>query len=113
MTMNASIDTFVNPAVNQVMDEQTAMQNPTEGLCGMVLKYLCYNLWDTRMEMTQCTAEWSETAQPLVRPPPNEFENESVMTTINENRDLFKIIAPIHIHTFESYLETHPNPLFV
>ena len=35
------------------------------------------------------------------------------MTTINENRDLFKIVTPIHIHTFESYLETHPNPLFV
>ena len=32
---------------------------------------------------------------------------------LHNHLDLFKIVTPIHIHTFESYLETHPNPLFV
>jgi hypothetical protein len=48
-----------------------------------------------------------------VVPPSSEFDNKSVMKTIRENPALFKIVTPIQVDKFESYLISHPNPSFV
>ena len=79
----------------------------------MCPRYLCYNLWDPTSDLNHCTLVWSETAKPLCRPPPDEFKNPLVLQIIHENPDLFKIITPIHVDVFKSYLTAHPNPLFV
>jgi hypothetical protein len=73
-----------NIAVSNV--EREAMKNPTAKLNqtkdhkhGMNPKYLRHNLWDPITNATSCTSDWSETALPLVRPPPKEFRNEPVL----------------------------------
>jgi hypothetical protein len=80
---------------------------------GMAPKYLRYNIWDPSSDFTPCTAMWTVTAKPLSRPPPSEFENVAAVTTIQENPDLFKIVTPVQVQKFESYLSGHPNRPFV
>ena len=80
---------------------------------GMRPSYLRYNLWDPSSEFTPTTAEWTETAFPLPQPPARELANPVFAKTIRENADLFKIITPICVDKFESYLIDHPNRAFV
>jgi hypothetical protein len=49
----------------------------------------------------------------LEGPPEAELADEAVKKTINENPHLFKIITPIRVDVFESYLSSHPNRAFV
>lgn len=46
-------------------------------------------------------------------PPTSEFNNPVVAKTIQENPHLFKIVTPIKVDVFESYLTSHPNQPFV
>ena len=59
------------------------------------------------------TANWTEKAEPLAGPPLSELQDEVVNKTIRENPHLFRIVTPIQVGIFESYLTTHPNQVFV
>ena len=56
---------------------------------------------------------WTETAQPLPRPPPEEFCNSAALSTIHSHPHLFKVDTHIKVDVFESLLADHPNPSFV
>ena len=75
-------------------------------------KYLRHNLWHEH-SFTQTTADWSEYASPLPRPPKSELDNPITTITIRNNLPLFQIITPININKFHSLLQTHPNHIFV
>ena len=83
------------------------------GEYGMRLKYLRYNIWDLNSDFSPNMSDWMKTAAPLEGPPQSELDDEAVKKTIRDNPDLFKIITPIHVDVFESYLSTHPNCPFV
>ena len=76
-------------------------------------KYLRHNIWDPESELTPTTAEWSETAIPLPRPPQSALEDPVVTNTIRNNPHLFSIVTPINVEVFEAYLSRHPNRPFV
>ena len=63
--------------------------------------------------LSPTTAEWSETAHPLPRPPPNEVSNPVAFKTITDNPDLFQVRTPIKVDVFEALLAKHPNQPFV
>jgi len=100
--------------------EKEGMEKPIANLraikevgYGMAPKYLRYNLWDPDSDFTPSTADWTETALPLSDPPQSEFDNPVVAKTIHENTHLFKVVTPIKVDVFESYLTRHPNKPFV
>jgi hypothetical protein len=76
-------------------------------------RYLRYNIWDPDSDFSPNTSDWTLTAEPLEGPPQSALDDEAVTKTLNENPHLFKIVTPIHVDTFESYLSTHPNQPFV
>jgi hypothetical protein len=76
-------------------------------------KYLRYNLWDPESDFTPNTADWTLTAEPLEGPPQSALDDEPVKKTINENPHLFKVVTPVRVDIFESYLTSHPNKDFV
>ena len=80
---------------------------------GLQPKYLRHNLWDQMSTLSPTTAEWSETARPLPRPPLSEISNPYSSQTIANHPDLFQVLTPIKVDVFESLLKDHPNPLFV
>jgi len=86
---------------------------PRNDVYGMRPRYLRYNLWDPKSDFTPTTAEWSETATPLPSTPASEIANPVVAKTIRDHPELFKIVTPIKVDIFESYLATHPNQPFV
>ena len=88
-------------------------KNSSEIVNRMRPKYLRYNIWDPDSEFTPNTADWTLTAKPLERPPQSALDDEPVSKTIRENPHLFKIITPVQIDVFESYLASHPNRNFV
>ncbi|KAG1737264.1 hypothetical protein EDB19DRAFT_1637136, partial [Suillus lakei] len=59
------------------------------------------------------TALWTETAEPMPRPPSHEFSNVEALNTIKRHPSLFKVSTPIKVDVFESLLVDHPNPDFV
>jgi len=65
--------------------------------------------------MSACsrTALWTETAEPMPRPPDCEFLNHEAIKTIESNSSLFTVSTPIKIDVFESLLTDHPNQAFV
>jgi hypothetical protein len=80
---------------------------------GLQPKYLRHNLWHEGSSLSPTTAEWSERAQPLPRPPISELSNPIVCKTISDNPDLFQVRSPVNVDVFESLLQHHPNPSFV
>ena len=76
-------------------------------------RYLRYNVWDPESDFTPTTAEWTETAKPLSRPPQSVLDDPIATKTIRDYPDLFRIVTPINVNVFESYLKDHPNQLFV
>ncbi|KAG2742510.1 hypothetical protein P692DRAFT_201842064 [Suillus brevipes Sb2] len=47
---------------------------------------------------------WTESAEPLPRPPLAEFSNEAALSTITSNLHLFKVSTPINVDRFENLL---------
>ena len=96
------------------MQNQTVEMKTSEAQClGMSPRYLRYNLWDPSTDLSPCTAKWTESALPLPRPPQNEWRDRAAAKTIRDNPDLFKIVTPIRVELFETYLVNHPNQPFV
>ena len=88
-------------------------KNSSEVVNGMRPKYLHYNIWDPDSEFTPNTADWTLTAKFLERPPQSALDDGPASKTIRENPHLFKIVTPVRIDIFESYLASHPNRNFV
>lgn len=110
----ATTDTFAKGAEGVVTEKFPVLQKSTkERVHGMRPKYLRHNIWDPESDLTPNTARWTETAEPLEGPPQSALDDEAVTKTINDNPHLFKIVTPIRVEIFESYLSTHPNPAFV
>jgi hypothetical protein len=72
-------------------------------------------IWGKDESTLSGTAKWTETADPLPRPPPSEFLNSTALRTISNRPDLFAVNTPIDIDRFETLLTIakHPNPAFV
>lgn len=72
-------------------------------------------VWGDDSKSISGTALWTETAEPLPRPPLSEFQNDAALSTISKNLHLFKVSTPINIDRFETLLTLahHPNPSFV
>ena len=75
-------------------------------------KYLHHNWWRDHV-FSVTTAEWSENAVPLPRPPINELNNFNNLKTIRDHFSLFQIVTPIHVARFQQLLAHHPNQPFV
>ena len=110
---NASTSTPAKAAETVDMGKRTATKVINAPEHGMQPKYLRYNVWDPTSDFTPTTADWTEMATPLSRPPLSELVNPIATKTIREYPDLFKVITPIKVDIFESYLSTHPNQPFV
>ena len=70
-------------------------------------------MWQDGSSLSPTTAEWSETAAPLPRPPPFEISNSAAQHTIANHPSLFWVHTPVHVDVFEDLLKNHPNPKFV
>ena len=97
---------------NLVTARKTARKGATE-IYGLQPKYLRHNLWNDGSALSPTTAEWSERARPLPRPPLNDVSNPITSKTIADHPDLFQVKTPIKVDVFENLLKSHPNPAFV
>lgn len=72
-------------------------------------------IWGEEVRAISGTALWTETAEPLPRPPPSEFDNVAAMSTIANYPHLFRVSTPINVDHFETLLSLsgHPNLPFV
>ncbi|KAG2743559.1 hypothetical protein P692DRAFT_20747603 [Suillus brevipes Sb2] len=72
-------------------------------------------VWGDEAKTLSGTALWTESAEPLPRPPPREFQNDAALNTISLHPHLFWVSTPIDVDRFESLLTLahHPNPSFV
>lgn len=109
---SANTVTSAKTATNPGMEGTTARVEDNE-LYGLQLKYLRHNLWEERSLLSPTTAEWSETARPLPRPPPGEVLNPIAFKTITDHPDLFQVHTPIKVDVFEALLKNHLNRPFV
>jgi hypothetical protein len=111
---NATTSMFARVAERSDTERLPALQrNSSEVTNEIRPKYLRYNIWDPNSEFTPNTSDWTLTAEPLEGPPQSAFDNKPVTKTIHENPHLFKIVTPINVDIFETYLATHPNRNFV
>jgi hypothetical protein len=96
------------------MDRRIVRTGPSE-LYGLQPRYLRHNLWDAGegLTLSPTTAEWSEHAKPLPRPPLSEILDPISSKTIADHPELFQVRTPINVDVFERLLVDHPNPLFV
>ncbi|KIK61190.1 hypothetical protein GYMLUDRAFT_166759, partial [Collybiopsis luxurians FD-317 M1] len=58
------------------------------------------------------TAEYTTTDDPLPRPAEEEFGSVA-WQTVKQFPHLFRVSTPINIERLRSFLDDHPNPLFV
>ena len=108
----ANIDMSAKTATSLAIPKRTAHLNLDE-VHGLQPKYLHHNLWLNAPSVSPTTAEWSETAQPLPRPPFRETSNPIALKTITDNPTLFQVKTLVNFDSFQSLLKTHPNPDFV
>ena len=109
---SANIATSAKTAKKQDTERKTVRQHPSE-LYGLQPKYLRHNLWNDTAPLSLTSADWTEKAAPLPRPPLAEMTNPAVADTIAKHPDLFQITTPIRVDIFESLLTQHPNQAFV
>src|SRR6202522_553086 len=95
--------------------EATVTRLPVENKPSKCPKYLRKSIWfsaDKRI-LNSPTANCTLFDAPLPRPSQEEFDNVDALTTIRNNPDLFKIVTPINVDSFQQLLESHPNQPFV
>jgi hypothetical protein len=76
-------------------------------------RYARQFIWDIDENTKPTSAEATITYPPVPSVPENEYANLPACNTIRENPHLFKIVTPINVDLFESYLSSHPNREFV
>ena len=65
--MSVITDMSASDAERGAMENWTATPSRIrDGAQGLAPKYLCYNLWDPVSDFTPNTADWTESAKPLV-----------------------------------------------
>ena len=111
-TQNVSTDICAKIVENMDTDHGIARTTPNE-VYGLQPKYLRHNLWDNGSSLSPTTAEWSEHAKPLPRPPLSELSNPVSSKTIASFPHLFQIQTSIKVDIFENLLKDHPNLSFV
>ena len=84
-----NIDTHVSDAVKQGMVDLPVTKESEVLELGSSPKYLRYNLWAPDLDSKLTTAEWTLSADPLPRPPQEEFDNLPAWQTIRDHPDLF------------------------
>jgi hypothetical protein len=73
-------------------------------------RYACDFIWSSDgCSRRPCLAACSETFAPIPSVPQNELSNLVALQTIQAHSDLFAIITPVKVDTFEGLLRTHPN----
>ena len=70
-------------------------------------------VWDEALMHHMTLMQFTEIAHPLLSPPDDKLNNQVVLGTIAHNPHLFKLVTPINVNLFESFLTTHPNWPFV
>ncbi|KAJ7934530.1 hypothetical protein B0H13DRAFT_2488363 [Mycena leptocephala] len=76
-------------------------------------RYLRSFIWSGSLDDNYSPTSLStELDAPLPRPPLSEY-TPAVMKTLQENQHLFKLITPINVDVFASFLVLHPNQPFV
>jgi hypothetical protein len=70
-------------------------------------------VWGPTLSARSRTVQWTEYAEPLPSPPPNEFLNLEATSTIHDHPELFVVSTPIDVDRFEALLTSHPNQPFV
>jgi hypothetical protein len=70
-------------------------------------------IWDVDEKVKLTSAQATFFYPPMSSVPDNEFTNTAACHTLDTNPHLFKIVTPINVDLFESYLSTHPNRPFV
>jgi len=76
-------------------------------------RYLRSYVWPDEQPSSVPSALATEYMLPVPSPPANELSNFPAIHTIQQHPHLFKIITPINVDLFESYLLQHPNRSFV
>jgi hypothetical protein len=112
-TPSASTDTSARNARSRATAKRIAPTPGASEIYGLQPRYLRHNLWEKGSSLSSTTAEWSETADPLPRPPELEVSNPVYRKTIADNPNLFLVSTPINVDVFETLLKDHPNPAFV
>jgi hypothetical protein len=80
-TQSADTDTSAKTVESPVMGTKSVWKGADE-IFGLQLKYLRHNLWQEGSSLSPTTAEWSETAKPLPRPPFHEILNPVTSRTL-------------------------------
>lgn len=107
----ASTNIVVNNASSLDMGNSRVL-SPRPLPPGLKPKYLRYNRWDVEGSQVPGVAEWSESAEPLPRPPVLP-DDHPFNVTIRSHKSLFKIVSPLDNELFEFLLLSHPNDAFV
>jgi len=76
-------------------------------------RYLRDFIWFEEEPSSVPSALATEFMLPVPTPPINELSNSVALHTIRNHPHLFKIITPINVDSFRSYLLDHPNRSFV
>ena len=95
------------------MGNQRAGSEELEFKLGLKPKYLRHNLWSPDSGLKLVAADWTETAEPLPRPPLSEYENVPVHQTLEKRPDLFHVVLPVWVEVLAKLLKNHPNQEFV
>ncbi|KAF8809075.1 hypothetical protein BYT27DRAFT_7222633 [Phlegmacium glaucopus] len=110
-------DTTLEPDAGKLVTPRPIAWQGASEVYGLQPKYLWHNLWHNLWEnssmLSPTTAEWSEYATPLPRPPVSETTNPIIHKMITDNPDLFQIVTPIKIDVFKKLLINHPNQPFI
>ena len=66
-------------------------------------------IWEEREPQRLTTADMSERLPPVPSPPRGEIENPTALATLRANPNLFRVVTPINVTRFRTYLQAHPN----
>ena len=112
-SQHVNINIPANPAVKPVTENLPVERGIEDQIFGMRPRYLRHNLWTPDSDPKMTAADWTLIAQPLPRPPVEEFNNLPALQSLRDRPDLFKIVTPINVDVFEELLAAHPNRRFV
>ena len=108
----ADTNTSAPNANNMDMTAKTVTQEMERHCRSLHHRYLHYNIW-REDSFSLVTADWTEHAIPLPRPPVDELNNPVTAQTIADHPSLFKIVTFISVNQFHKLLSNHPNQPFV